>query len=381
MSAGVSIPHPHAIVTDGCFLPDGSFVGVPGFHAEDLEEAFQYEVFKMLKKEGKINDAIIENMLSWRHTGFHVHVGGRIWPEDETALGNLAKYIVRASFSQERMLCIPAEKSPDGSAKVVYKSKDGRTEQTFDAPRMARASRRSYSEQIRAARQIRRVLFQQVPRHAQKGGNRPNRAVDRARRNDVETVPPQMGDADSKNLRSRSSVLSQLSKSNADHIDPRGWPNRQKDPGAPRPVGCPQPRPAFRRRFAYLRTRLRRFGLSNPAIRLLGLNSRPLEKKRNFGIGAELRPEKGRFPCFQDIFDFPRTIFDPQTIFSHPLAALTISRPPAPSLRRNMLRRREGAGGRGAFEKPVVFFLTKSEFLSYFLDKKRVPIIRTRSAR
>ncbi len=37
-------PHLHAIVTDGCFLPDGSFVGVPGFHAEDLEEAFQYEV-------------------------------------------------------------------------------------------------------------------------------------------------------------------------------------------------------------------------------------------------------------------------------------------------------------------------------------------------
>ncbi len=120
-------PHLHAIVTDG------SFVGVPGFHAEDLEEAFQYEVLKMLKKEGKINDAIIENMLSWRHTGFHVHIGARIWPEDETALGNLAKYIIRASFSQERMLYIPAEQSADGVAKVVYASKDGKTEQTFDA--------------------------------------------------------------------------------------------------------------------------------------------------------------------------------------------------------------------------------------------------------
>ena len=114
-------PHLHAIVTAGCFLPNGSFDGVPGFHAEDLEEAFQYEVLKMLEKEGKINDAVIENMLSWRHTGFHVHIGGRIWPEDETALGNLAKYIVRASFSQVRMLYIPAEKSSDGSAKVVYK--------------------------------------------------------------------------------------------------------------------------------------------------------------------------------------------------------------------------------------------------------------------
>jgi hypothetical protein len=126
-------PHLHAIVTDGCFLPEGPFVGVPGFHAEDLEEAFQYEVLKMLKKEGKINDAIIENMLSWRHTGFHVHVGGRIRPEDETALGNLAKYIVRASFSRDRMTYVPAEIANDGVAKVVYRSKDDRTEKTFDA--------------------------------------------------------------------------------------------------------------------------------------------------------------------------------------------------------------------------------------------------------
>ena len=73
------------------------------------------------------------DMLSWRHTGFHVHIGARIWPEDETASGNPEKYIVRASFSQERMLYIPAEKSADGSAKVAYQSKDGKTEQTFDA--------------------------------------------------------------------------------------------------------------------------------------------------------------------------------------------------------------------------------------------------------
>jgi len=121
------------MVTDGCFLGDGSFIGAPGFHREDLEEAFQYEVLKMLTKEGKINDAIIENMLSWRHTGFHVHIGARIWPEDETALGNLAKYIIRASFSKERMVYISAEKSADGIAGVVYSSKDGRTKKTFVA--------------------------------------------------------------------------------------------------------------------------------------------------------------------------------------------------------------------------------------------------------
>ena len=47
---------------------------------ESLEKALQYEVFKMLKKEGKINDAIIENMLFWYHTGFKVYIGDKIEP-------------------------------------------------------------------------------------------------------------------------------------------------------------------------------------------------------------------------------------------------------------------------------------------------------------
>jgi len=77
-------PHLHAITTDGCFLNDGSFKAAPGFILEDLEEIFQYEVLKMLKKEGKINDAVIENMLSWRHSSFHVYIGDRITPSDKT---------------------------------------------------------------------------------------------------------------------------------------------------------------------------------------------------------------------------------------------------------------------------------------------------------
>jgi hypothetical protein len=93
-------PHLHAIVSDGCFLEGGSFRMAPGFMLEDLEEAFQYEVLKMLKKEGRINNAIIENMLSWHHSGFHVYIGDRIYPDDKTGLGNLARYIVRACFER-----------------------------------------------------------------------------------------------------------------------------------------------------------------------------------------------------------------------------------------------------------------------------------------
>jgi len=40
---------------------------------------------------------------------------------------NLARYVVRASFSQERMTYIPDE------SKVIDRSKDGKNEKDFDA--------------------------------------------------------------------------------------------------------------------------------------------------------------------------------------------------------------------------------------------------------
>ncbi len=48
----------------------------------------------------KINDAIIENMLSWHHSGFNVYIGDRIEPGDKTGLGNLARYIIRTCFER-----------------------------------------------------------------------------------------------------------------------------------------------------------------------------------------------------------------------------------------------------------------------------------------
>ncbi|MCJ7500754.1 transposase, partial [bacterium] len=39
---------------------------------------------------------------------------------------NLARYIIRASFSQERMTYVPEE------SKVIYRSKDGQQEKVFD---------------------------------------------------------------------------------------------------------------------------------------------------------------------------------------------------------------------------------------------------------
>jgi len=123
----------HILATDGCFADDGSFIGISEPVAKDLEDAFRHEVLKMLKAEGKINDAVIENMMSWRHSGFNIYCGNAIWPHDEKGLEDLARYLVRASFSQERMTYIPADQSSDNIAKVIYQSKDAKTSKTFDA--------------------------------------------------------------------------------------------------------------------------------------------------------------------------------------------------------------------------------------------------------
>ncbi|MBN1843896.1 MAG: transposase, partial [Deltaproteobacteria bacterium] len=66
------------------------------------------------------------------HSGFNVYCGNAIWPHNEEGLENVARYIIRAPFSQERMTYIPAHESSDGTAKVIYEPKDGKTKETFD---------------------------------------------------------------------------------------------------------------------------------------------------------------------------------------------------------------------------------------------------------
>ena len=87
----------------------------------------------MLKKEGKINDATIENMLSWHYSGLNVYIGDRIELDNKAGLGNLARYIIRVCFSQERLVYIPAKKSDSGVAKIIYISKDRKSRKVFNA--------------------------------------------------------------------------------------------------------------------------------------------------------------------------------------------------------------------------------------------------------
>jgi hypothetical protein len=120
-------PHCHVLCTDGCFYGKGVFRVAPRFDPEDLRAIFEHRVLRMLLSKGKIAQDLVALIFSWRHSGFQVYGGPRIQPAEEEATENLARYIIRASFSQERMTYLPEE------SKVIYESKDGKEEKVFDA--------------------------------------------------------------------------------------------------------------------------------------------------------------------------------------------------------------------------------------------------------
>ena len=99
----------------------------PPHELKKLEAIFRHKIFRMLLNKGKITKEMIKMLSAWKHSGFNVFCGNRILPNDETTMENLARYIIRASFSQERMTYLEREGT------VVYKAKDGKDTKIFPA--------------------------------------------------------------------------------------------------------------------------------------------------------------------------------------------------------------------------------------------------------
>ena len=81
----------------------------------------------MLLSKGKLTRNMIALLDKWRHPGFNVFLGSRILPLQENTMENLDRYIIRASFSQERMTYYRE------TCQVAYLSKDGKATEVFDA--------------------------------------------------------------------------------------------------------------------------------------------------------------------------------------------------------------------------------------------------------
>ncbi len=113
-------PHLHIMISDGCFHVNGMFTVSFSIDRKALEQIFRYKVLKMLISKGKITQDMIALLDKWRHSGFSVFIGPRILPREENTMENLARYIIRALFSQERMTYNRE------TAQVAYQSKDGK---------------------------------------------------------------------------------------------------------------------------------------------------------------------------------------------------------------------------------------------------------------
>ncbi|MBM3707749.1 MAG: transposase [Actinobacteria bacterium] len=121
-------PHLHMLCADGCFGVNGIFYAAgPDINAGSLEPLFRHKILSMLKKKRKITEATIKLILSWHHSGFNVYCTERIYPRETKSMENLARYIIRASFSQDRLNYIRED------SKVIYKSKKESETKEFDA--------------------------------------------------------------------------------------------------------------------------------------------------------------------------------------------------------------------------------------------------------
>ena len=108
--------HLHLLVTDGGFRPDGTFVSWPVHDTARLTEAFRRAVLRLFVRLALFDEDQAAGMLTWPHSGFHVHTA--VWvPEVDRAFATrLVRYCARNPIALERLTYDRAAKA------VTYRS-------------------------------------------------------------------------------------------------------------------------------------------------------------------------------------------------------------------------------------------------------------------
>ncbi len=110
-------PHLHGLITDGAFSAAGHFVPVPiNLTHEPFLRLWEHKVFRLLLDEGLIEASLVQQMRSWRHSGFHVDRSVLLARGDRKGIEQLGQYMARCPFSLSRLVRITAE------GQVVYKA-------------------------------------------------------------------------------------------------------------------------------------------------------------------------------------------------------------------------------------------------------------------
>ena len=87
-----------------------------------LAKLFRHQVFSLLLKAEKISPLIVEYMMGWPHSGFHVHRADPIDPKDPVAVERVVGYLVQCPVSlenlsyqedQDEIVCRAGRKGPE----------------------------------------------------------------------------------------------------------------------------------------------------------------------------------------------------------------------------------------------------------------------------
>jgi len=100
-------PHIHGMFSAGAWngrAEDAAFLPWPAeLNEERLTELFRRLVLDMLVKRQRLSRSTAEKFLGWEHSGFSVFLGGPITPGNTESRRRLARYLVRAPLSLERL--------------------------------------------------------------------------------------------------------------------------------------------------------------------------------------------------------------------------------------------------------------------------------------
>jgi len=113
-------PHLHLLVTDGGFRPDGTFVSSPALDTARLTDAFRRAVLRLFVRFELFDEDQAAGMLTWPHSGFHVHTAVWVAEDDRAFATRLARYCARSPVALERLTYDRAAKAV--ATAVTYRS-------------------------------------------------------------------------------------------------------------------------------------------------------------------------------------------------------------------------------------------------------------------
>jgi len=110
-------PHLHALVADGLVDEAGEWHPAPELPTHVLAELLRARIFAELLRHKLISLELVAKMKTWKHSGFDVHIGRTVAPEDRAEREQLCQYVLRNPFSVEKITL----ESPTDT--VIYRSK------------------------------------------------------------------------------------------------------------------------------------------------------------------------------------------------------------------------------------------------------------------